>query len=157
MLWWLKYGACSVPFTLLAGFFTPASASGGWWCEIDDANLKLDMSTGLTRGAGNGTFNFEARAEVRLKDIAPEFRSLVLDKALTQSWLDRDEAKLEFYVEAEKNNIVSSVTIEIETDSPSIDDEGGYQGTYRLSYDARAFDSDAENKEVTGKATCSAE
>ena len=88
-LWILNVSAA---MTIVAA--SPAHASGGLWCTIDDANLRMTIESGVTRGMGGPIFNFKALAELLVKDVAPDFAKLTLDGNLVHNWIDGDETRL---------------------------------------------------------------
>ena len=110
----------------------PVHASGGIWCSIDDANMKMTVESGVTRGMGGPFFNFKASAELLVKDVAPDFAKLTLDGNLVHSWIDRDETRLSFYTERQGDAPFGSVEITIETAGDR--EEADLPGKYEVSY-----------------------
>lgn len=133
-----------------------AQASGGLWCTIDDAHLKLTVETGLSHGMGGAFFNFRATGELSGKDIAADFRKLALDDKLVHHWVDRDETRLSFYTERSEGDF-GSLEIIIETMGDR--EEGDIPGTYELSYfEARRQQGDNDGFiRSSGKVTCGGE
>ena len=103
----------------------PASASGGLWCDAEDQSLKFEASTGVTRGTG-AFFQFKGMLEVKLDGVPEDLRNLPLDGMLIHSWLDADEAKLQFYFER-RDGEFASVDLTVETERV---EEGEYRGEY---------------------------
>ena len=103
----------------------PASASGGLWCDAEDQSLKFAASTGVTRGTG-AFFQFKGLLEVKLDGVPEDLRNLPLDGMLIHSWLDADEAKLQFYFER-RDGEFASVDLTVETERV---EEGEYRGEY---------------------------
>ena len=120
----------SAAMTIVAA--SPAHASGGLWCTIDDANVKMTIESGVTRGLGGPFFNFRASAELLVKDVAPDFAKLTLDSNLVHSWIDGDETRLLLYTERQGNAPFGSVEITIETVGDR--EEGDLPGKYEVSY-----------------------
>ena len=129
---WKSSRATIVSAMLLVLLNLPAGASGAVWCNIADANLKMNVESGVTHGMGGPFFNFKASAELLAKDVAGDFRSLALDNKLVHSWLDADETRLLFYVEREGDKPFGSVEILIETSGDR--EEIDLKGTYEVSY-----------------------
>src|SRR5215207_8605684 len=75
----------------------PAAATGGLGCEAEDANLKFDVDTGVTRGMGGPFLNFHAALDIAMAGVPDDLRKLALDDAMTHSWLDGKEVKLQFH------------------------------------------------------------
>jgi hypothetical protein len=135
----------------------PARASGGLWCTIDDADLKMTIESGVTRGMGGPFFNFRASAEVLAKNVAPDFAKLTLDGNLVHSWIDRDETRLLLYTERHGDKPFGSMEITIETMGDR--DEGDIPGKYEVNY----FEAERQKGEddgfirLTGDVTCGGE
>ena len=113
---------------------TTAMASGGLWCTIDDANLKMTVESGVTRGMGGPLFNFKASAEVLAGNVAPDFRKIVLDDKLVHSWLEGGDTRLLFYTEREGDKPHGYVSITIKTLADPEDEDVEAKGTYELTY-----------------------
>ncbi len=141
----------------LAGAVQPARASGGLWCDAADSSIKLEVRSGVTRGMGGPFFDFQGGIEVLAPGIVPAFRKLDLKDKLIHSWLDGDEAKLEFYHEADAGDRVDQFSLVIETEALP-DTDGEYAGTYRIvAYGPPAAGTEEGRLELTGKATCGAD
>ncbi len=149
----MKYLRSAILLALL-GFAAPAQASGGLWCNVDDANLKLDIESGVTRGMGSPFFNFRAAAELKDKRVMPEFRKLELGDKLVHSWLDGG-TKLSFYTEVEKADAIYSTEITIDTVQG--EDEVEDAGTYTVITYTDAKDVEDGRIELTGPITCGGE
>jgi hypothetical protein len=132
----------------------PAHASGGLWCNVDDANVKLDVESGVTRGMGSPFFNFRASAELKDKRVMPEFRTLDLGTKLVHSWVNGG-TKLSFYTEIEKDNAVYSAEIVIDTVQG--EEEGDDAGTYTIVTYGEAKDGEDGRVELTGPVICGGE
>lgn len=144
----------SVLFSVLLAA-VPAVASGGLDCAAQDANVDFQVSTAVTRGMGGPFFNFKASLALSLAGVPDDLKALTLDDRLVHSWLDRDEVKLEFYVERQEGEF-ASVSFVIETTAV---DEGEYRGTYRLDVFAPQSPAATETGEIeaTGAIVCYAE
>ena len=135
----------------------PASASGGVWCNISDANLEMTVESGVAHGMGGPFFNLKASAELLAKNVADDFRKLRLDDKLVHSWLDRDETRLLFYIEREGDKPFGSIEITIETSGDR--EEGELTGKYELRY-IEGERQQGENDGImvlTGDVTCGGE
>lgn len=148
----MKYLRSAVLFAFLLPAL-PASASGGLWCNVDDANWTLNVESGVTRGMGYPLFNLKASAELKDKRVMPEFRKLDLKDKLVHSWV-YGETKLYFYTEIEKGNAIYSTDIIIDT-KPG-EDEGDYAGTYTIISSTEAAENGGQ-VELTGPITCGGE
>ena len=143
--------------TLFVASVLPAEASGGLWCDAADSNIKLEVKTGVTRGMGGPFFDFTGTVEVMAKGVAPEFARIELKDKLTHSWLDGDEAKLEFYHEVDAPERVNQFSLIVETEALP-DTDGEYAGTYRITaYGPPTAGTDEGRLELTGKVTCGAD
>jgi hypothetical protein len=153
-----KHTARTMAFTLLlAAAVVPAQASGGLWCDATDSNIKLEVRSGVTRGMGGPFFDFQGGVEVMARGIAPAFHKLDLRDKLTHSWLDGDEAKLEFYHEVDGAESVDQFSLIIETEALP-DTDGEYAGTYKMtSSGPPSPGSDQGHLELTGIVTCGAD
>ncbi|HTV68679.1 MAG TPA: hypothetical protein VMF90_09090 [Rhizobiaceae bacterium] len=134
-----------------------ASASGGLSCEIDDAVLKLDVQSGVTRGMGSPVFNFQATADV-LDKKAPEHlrKTSFTDEHLPQYWSDAYSLNLLLYRETVGDLPHGYVEITIKT-QPNDEEEGSYAGDYELTvWDVGPEGSTQEPLRVShaGKVTC---
>ncbi len=141
---------------LLSG--SPALATGGFGCEVDDANLKLSASAGMGRGMGAPFLNFTGEAELRIKEAPQGLRKLELATALVHHWVAGRELRLHFYSEAMGDKPFSSVELIIKTAEAGEDID--YAGAYRLDLFTSEPPYDKESgKEFTfeGKAACMVE
>jgi hypothetical protein len=130
-----------------------AGATGGMSCTIDDPSLKLELGSGLGRRIGADLFNFRAELEIRMATIPPDFRALQMDRAaLVQSWLDREELKLDLYLE---RVTTPHGYIELAIQTRNIE-EGTYVGRYVLTiYDTDdKLDVEPRTLEARGEVKC---
>lgn len=133
----------------------PAHASGGLWCDVDDAGLKLEIRSGVTRGLGSPFFGFTASAETKDPRILQEFRTLRLEDKLVHHWLG-NEVKLSFYHEIEKPEAIYTYDLVIETEMLA-DSDGVYEGSYRLAANGPAPEGEDGTVELTGSISCGAD
>lgn len=147
--------AITILFAVAAA--VPVQASGGLWCDAADSDIKLEIKTGVTRGMGGPFFDFTGSLDVMAQGIAPEFRKIDLKDKLIHSWLDGDEAKLEFYTEKDGSDRVDQFSITLETEALP-DTDGEYAGTYKIwTYGPPAPGTDEGRLELTGNVTCGAD
>jgi hypothetical protein len=118
-----------VTAAILAASSVPADASGGLGCEAKDASVSFEVDAGVTRGMGGPFLNFRATLAVAIDRVPDDLRELTLDDALTHSWLDGEEVKLQFYVERQEGDF-ASVDFVIEA---MMVEEGLYRGGYVLN------------------------
>jgi hypothetical protein len=119
---------------------TPALATGGFGCTAEDANLTFNADAAMSRGMGGMIINLTASVAIGMEGIPADFRSLTLDDALTHSWVDGDELKLQFYAERQAEPF-ASLDLTVET---KIVEEGAYRGTYALAVFAEPPESDPD-------------
>ena len=150
-----KIFAAAAAWLALSGSPLPALASGGFWCDAEDKNVKFHVTSGTQRGGAGGLLNFKADLEILLKNIPPDFKKLDLKNALTQHWIDGKDFKLRLYTERNEG-LFGAVEFIIDTKAA---DEGEYKGIYALSVESMQSEKDSEAKrwKARGKITCSAE
>ncbi|QCI66313.1 hypothetical protein [Phreatobacter stygius] len=128
-------------------------AMSGLSCTVDDRDLKLEVSSGLN-GAGGGLFEFGGELQLLQPSAPTDFRKLTLGAGqVMQSWLSREELKLELYWERPAGRY-GFLRIVIETRAI---EEASYRGSYVLTTYQAAADSDAApvQTETRGAASCS--
>jgi hypothetical protein len=130
-------------------------ASGGFWCDVADRNVKFHVGSGTQRGGAGALLNFKADLEILLKNVPPDFQKLDLNDALTQHWIDGKDFKLRLYTERSEG-LFGAVEFIVDTKSVG---EGEYKGSYSLSVESMQSEKDSEAKrwKARGKITCSAE
>jgi hypothetical protein len=152
-----------IPVAVVAAFVSsiaaPAQASGALWCNVDDANLKMAVESGVTHGMGGPFFNFKASAELLFKDVEPNFQNLTLDDKLVHSWLEGGDTRLLFYTERQGDKPFGSLTVTIKTMSNPGEEDLEAKGSYELSYfEAERQQGDADGfARITGEVTCGGE
>jgi hypothetical protein len=135
---------------LLCFFTTPAFATGGFTCEVDDASLKFSAG-GVFPGAGPGFLNFGAKAEIHLPGVPEKLRNLDLSQSLVHSWIYTGDLRLRLKAENDEDNIFKSLDLVIQTAGEA--DGGDWEGTYILDiFDSASPDAPVNAK---GKAMCS--
>jgi hypothetical protein len=136
---------------------TPASASGGLWCDADDASVRLKIESGATRGQGNPLFNFRGELEIKDAAVAADLRGSSFDESnLTQHWTDAHQLNLQLYRQRAEDKELGEINLVIETKSV---EEATYEGTYTVDiFDMAGDASDAgKTLSLTGKVSCGAE
>jgi hypothetical protein len=134
----------------------PAHATGGFWCDVADKNVKLHTGAGMQRGGANSLLNPETDLEIFLPGTPPDFRKLHLKgDAITQHWIDDKDFKLRLYTERE-TGLFGSVELLILAKRV---DEGEYAGRYDLRVEHMQSEKDSEAKTIKarGKIKCSVE
>lgn len=132
----------------------PAAASGGLGCEAEDANLRFSIDTAVSRGMGGAFFNLRASLDIAVEGVPDDLRKLTLDDALTHSWLDGDEVKLQFYVEREEGDF-ASVDFTVETRAAG--EDGEHRGDYALTVFAAGSGGDPQTLSAQGAVACMVE
>jgi len=130
----------------------PAAASGGLGCEVTDAHVDFAVDTAVTRGMGGPFFNFKATLAIAADGVPEDLRKLTLDEALTHSWLDGKDLKLQFYVERQEGDFAS---VDFVVDAAMVE-EGLYRGRYVLTVFAPGSPAASETGQVsaTGAVVC---
>ena len=147
------FAACLAAFLATPG---PAVATGGLWCNADDATLTLAVQSGLGHGIDQGFLRFSADLQIKLDGVPADFRKLHLGKdGISQSWLDNDEFKLRLYRQRERGPS-GYVVIDLATKAAA---EGDYRGRYTLTVFAMEASTASKPKswEQSGAVTCSAD
>ena len=140
----------AITLAALIAAAAPAAASGGLWCDAKDQSLEFHVETGVSRGVGGGFFNLRGSLDIAIRGVPEDLRKLSLDNALVHSWLDGDEAKLQFYFERAEGDF-ASVDFVVET---RVIEEGAYAGEYLLTVFASPH---AEPLSAQGTVSCGAE
>ncbi len=118
-----------VAAAILVAASVPAAASGGIGCEATDALLDFKVGTAVSRGMGGRFFEFHATLAIALDGVPDDLRKLTLDEALTHSWLDGKELKLQFYIERQEGDFAS---VDFVVEAARVE-EGEYRGGYMLT------------------------
>lgn len=144
--------------SILAVLSSSALATGGFSCEVDDKNLKLDVSSALGSGMGAPIINLKAESIVKLKGTPSDLVKLDLSKSLVHSWMDSPDLRLYFYSEREGNGPHGYVEIIIT--AKYVGDEGEAKGNYRLTAfytEPTADKTEGTSLKAKGKVSCSVE
>ncbi|MBD9371179.1 hypothetical protein IB238_00820 [Rhizobium sp. ARZ01] len=129
-----------------------AYATGGFACEIDDANLRLEVESGFGHGMGAPLLNFAGQLTLSPTIAPKELEKVSLNgDNLPHHWLHYDELRLLIYVETQGDLPFSSAEIVIMTKTG---EEGmTYEGQYTLWLFSASRPT--ETIERHGKAKCS--
>ena len=142
---------------LFASFFwmSPAFATGGFSCTIEDSNLQFEAESALGTGMGAPILNLKAHAKPKLKGTPNDLQELDLRTYLVHSWMDHPDFRLHFYMEREGET--PHGTFELILTTKAIDDEGTYEGDYRLTIfytELPADQVEGAYLKATGKVKC---
>ena len=140
---------------LLAVSGGTAFASGGLSCESDDAQAKIAIESGVTRGMGGPLFNFRGAVEIGDTSVAEDLGKTTLEKAhVAQYWLDGQDLRLVIYREREGDKPHGYVQITVLAQAR--DDEGPYDGIYELDVFDATGDLTGEGKTIKlkGQMSC---
>jgi hypothetical protein len=136
-------GLCSLP--------SLAHATGGVWCDHDDANMKFDFKAVMSRDGTGGWFDIAGSLTTKFGKLPKHLASFdIKDKNLTQRWIGREGILLEI----QKYDTDPNPAVMLTVVTKSID-EGPYEGTYELRITADSGDEAFIIKE--GKIECGAD
>jgi hypothetical protein len=128
---------------------SPAMATAGFDCEIDDASLSFLGGGTMGRGMGSPIIDFSAQTTLKLKDSPVGANKVDLSKSLVHHWAAGGDLSLHLYWE---RGDTGDASFELVIQTKITDDALTYEGGYRLIVSG----ANADPLEVSGKATCSA-
>lgn len=133
----------------------PAWATGNLGCSVDDAAMELNIESVISYGFGEPIVSL--RGEIKLKDKAAleHFGTIEFNRnQVSQYWLEGSDLRLYIYRDLEVKSVSGSLDLVIKT--LSVDDEGGFEGRYRLevSYRGDADTGESQKIEKEGPITC---
>jgi hypothetical protein len=142
---------------LLLGGLDSAKATGGFWCNIDDQNLKFSVRASVPRSSGH-PFNLESTLQVYDTKAPKEFRTFRFEEDdLSDHWHEGGAGgslKLRFLREGEEGESFGRVELIIK--APWLD-EAVYKGGYTLtSYPVGSYQIEDAFK-LNGFVSCSAD
>jgi len=140
----------------LVAAVVPARATGGVWCNAEDASVRFAMRSGLSHGINGGFLSFQADLDVKLKAVPEDFLHLHFDDAgVSQRWLDDKVFKLRIFRERETGPSGDLVFL-VETTRIR---EGEYRGRYELTIGSMQSAQDYKGTQwhARGKVSCSSE
>jgi hypothetical protein len=128
-----------------------ASATGGVWCDAQDANLSFHYDSSSSRDGTGGWWGIKGHVESRIPGLPADLAKFeIKDENVTQRWLDRNDVRLELQkVGTEKQNFAS---VRLTITAIALE-EADYKGPYEL--DIRMPDGTAVTK--GGYVACSAD
>ena len=85
----------------------------------------------MGRGMGAPFFNLQAHAKTKMKGTPNDLQELNLKTNLVHSWMDGPDFRLDFYMEREGET--PHGTFELIVVTNETDEEGTYEGDYRLT------------------------
>ncbi|MGV3551450.1 hypothetical protein [Rhizobium sp.] len=125
-----------------------AHATGGVWCDVDDANLGFRFKAVSSRDGTGGWFGIEGHVETRFGKLPKHLaRFEIGDRNLTEHWWGPEGVLLN--VQKYDEEPFASVRLTVVTRPV---DEGVYEGTYALRITADGGDEAYVTKE--GKVSC---
>jgi hypothetical protein len=133
---------------------SPAAASGGLWCDVDDDKVTIAINSGVTRGMGGPLFNFEATVEIKDPELPDDVRKTSFGHA-TQYWLDGEALNLLVYWERDGDGEFASVEATVMT--RYADEEGSYDGEYAITIYGGKPTADGEALRYSGAISCGVE
>jgi hypothetical protein len=145
-------------FCVALGLTSPAFATGGFNCSIDDGNLQFEASSAMGAGMGSPILNLQAHAKPKIKGTPNDFMELDLKTYLVHSWIDHPDFRLLFYFEREGET--PHGTFELIIVTKAADDDISYDGDYRLTIfytEAPADPVEGAYLKATGKVHCEIE
>ena len=141
-------------FAALVLVTTPitASATGGTWCDAEDANLSFHFKTVHSRDGSGAWFGIEGHLTTKFGTLPDHLaRFQIKDENLTQRWVGREGVLLE--VQKYDAEPFKSVKLTVTT-RPVEDEDATYEGTYELRITAEDDDAEAYVAR-SGKVACS--
>jgi hypothetical protein len=109
---------------------TPALATGGFDCSIDDSKLSLETSAALGASLGSPILNLQAVAKTKIKGTPADMAEINLKDSLIHSWMTHPDLNLHFYWEREGDKPHASYNLVIKT--KDMGDEISSDGKYEL-------------------------
>ena len=107
---------------------SPAFATGGYGCIVDDVNIKLEIGGGRSHGIPSGPFNNSGKLEFKDKALA-HFDLARIDKP-AQFWQEDDDLKVLVYDEPVSSTVYTSMKLIIDTKWS--DAAARHVGAYRI-------------------------
>ena len=94
----------------------PASATGGFGCEVDDANVRFTLNAMTTRGMGFPIQRVDGDIEIRSSGLSDDLRvTRFEDWSLPQYWTEDNELRLFAYRERMDTGPFGSVKLIVRT------------------------------------------
>lgn len=136
-----------------SAFGSPAWASGGLSCTIEDASVTSEIQAGVTRGMGSPIFSFQGTLAVKAKGLGVDLANTTFEQEhVAQYWLDGEELRLVIYRERmQGEHAYVQLTILARADP---DEESTYAGEYVLSAYEGAGGGEGKNFQFDGVVEC---
>lgn len=135
-------------FLILIGF-SPAHATGGVWCQVDDANISYEMSGVLSHGMPSRPFQMKGRLEFR--DHSLQVANVGAISDVMDWWLRNKELKYSIYTEDFPGDY-KTVELVFEGAYNEASDDGTFDGNYLVRVTTPAGE-----KTLSGKMSCGTE
>ncbi|MCR6499289.1 hypothetical protein MUO32_09620 [Shinella sp. CPCC 101442] len=137
--------------TAFAALSSPALATGGFSCAVEDKNVSFEAEAGFSYSLG-GILNFRGTLTLPADLAQKGLDKVALDQSsLTHHWLHDGELRLLVHAEAGENQPFATLDFVVLT---TVDEDGlNFEGTYTLKVEGEKFD---EAVRRTGKISCSA-
>jgi hypothetical protein len=122
-----------------------AHATGGVWCDADDANLGFRFKAVSSRDGTGGWFDVEGSVETKFGKLPKHLAKFeIKDKNVTERWWGREGVLLN--VQKYDDEPFAAVMLTVVTKPV---DEGVYEGTYELRITADGGDEAYVTREGT--------
>lgn len=135
----------------MLGIPLTASATGGVWCDSDDANLSFHFSAASSRDGAGGWFNVTGSIKVKGSGLpAGLARFKVTSKNLSERWWDDKDARLK--IDRIGTAAQGFAAVQLIAIARMVD-----EADYRGRYDLRLTMPDATIVHKSGDVACSAD
>ena len=128
-----------------------AHATGGTWCDAEDANLSFHFKAVQSRDGTGPWFDIDGHVEAKFGKLPKHLAKFdIKDENLTQRWLGLEGVLLQ--VQKYESDPFAAVMLTVSTKTV---EEATYEGTYELRITADSGDEAYVIR--TGKVSCSAD
>jgi hypothetical protein len=146
---WHRTIAAFVAFLLSVP--STAYATGGVWCDAEDANLAFHAKASQSRDGTGAWFGIEGYVRSKVAGLPTKLSNFdVKDENITERWADRDDVRLKIDSPREGD---SPAGLQLVVIAKAVE-EAVYEGRYELRIIA---DDSTTLTERFGKVTCSAD
>jgi hypothetical protein len=138
---------------LLAASLAPTlgHATGGTWCDAEDANLSFHFKAVQSRDGTGGWFGIEGQLETKFGKLPKHLSKFeIKDENLTQRWLGLEGVLLQL----QKYDAEPFAAVMLTVSTKTVE-EATYEGTYELRVTADGGDEAYLIR--TGKVSCGAD
>ena len=146
----------ALSFATVMMISAPAFATGGIWCQTDDATLKFEVSAVTSRSFAQGIVSADGLLEYKDTDGKPNvsvFRFVKED--IRQYWNNGEDLKLYFYQENDSSED-DYTWIQAVVETKANGDESEFKGTLKTKMASTVAGRTTEH-EYEGNITCSVE